>query len=446
MMISSWRRRRAARLAGKQQDKNSDGNNMELTIPSHFRCPISLDLMKDPVTLSTGVTYDRETIEKWIEAGNFRCPTTNQVLESFESVPNRTILRMIQDWCVENRSYGIERIPTPRIPVSSAEVSEVLSKVTVACKEGDQVRCRDLVAKLKGLANESERNRKRITTNGSASVLAEAFEAFSTGALDENVAVLEEILSTLTMVFPFHDDAKAFLGTSSSMHCIIWFLSSGDLSRRTNAVLVLKELVSSNQRKVNEVLEIEGAIEALFKMIKEPICPSTTKASLTIIYKLVTSPCTSENVLSTLVHMELVLLLLETLVESERSICEKALGILEGICTIEEGREAVSNNALGIPVLVRKLLRVSNLSTELSVSILCKLCKMEKSEDCGGVNLVVNQALQAGAFQKLLLLLQVGCEDRTKDKVTEVLKLLNLYRDRMECIDSLDFRDLKRPL
>ncbi|KAM1232407.1 hypothetical protein ACFX13_042966 [Malus domestica] len=33
--------------------------------PYHFKCPISMELMKDHVTISTGVTYERNNIEKW---------------------------------------------------------------------------------------------------------------------------------------------------------------------------------------------------------------------------------------------------------------------------------------------------------------------------------------------------------------------------------------------
>ncbi|KAK9027913.1 hypothetical protein V6N11_067734 [Hibiscus sabdariffa] len=292
-MISSWRRRRAAKRGGKLEQQGNENGEIELTVPREFRCPISLDLMKDPVTLSTGITYDRDSIDKWIEAGNFTCPLTNQVLTSLEPIPNHAIRKNIQDWCVENRSYGIERIPTPRVPITSVEASNILSKINVACKRQDGKGCRDLVLKIKSLAKESERNKRCIVTHGADDVLSEAFQAFSmASSFDENVGVLEEILSALTRMFPLDVEAKGFLGSASAMQCLVWFLSSGDLSRRRNAVLGLKELVSSsssdNRRKLNELSETEGAIEALFKLIKDLICPTATKAPLLVVYRITT--------------------------------------------------------------------------------------------------------------------------------------------------------------
>jgi hypothetical protein len=444
-MISSWRRKRAGRRAAKEEQRGEKGE-LELMIPNHFRCPISLDLMKDPVTLSTGITYDRQSIETWIDCGNQTCPITNQVLRSLEPTPNHTLRKMVQDWCVENQSYGIERIPTPRIPVSSAEVSEILSKITAASKRGDQVGCGELAAKIKALGKESERSKRCIAGNKTAGgVLSAAFETFSRSSVsfDANGAVLEEILSALTIFFPLDEQAKSNLGSAASLHSMVWFLKSGDLSGRSHAILALKELLhSSDESRADALAEIEGALEALMKMITEPICPTSTKASLMVIYHMINnSSYQNETIIQRFVDMGLVSLLLETLVDSERSICERAMGVLDVICSGEKGREKAYSHALTVPVSVKKLLRVSDLTTEFSVSILWKLCKNEKTEEGG----VLVEALQVGAFQKLLLLLQVGCAERTREKATELLKSLNLHRDKLECIDSMDFKDLKRP-
>ncbi|KAG8051798.1 hypothetical protein GUJ93_ZPchr0001g33134 [Zizania palustris] len=47
--------------------------------PPDFRCPISLDLMRDPVVSASGQTYDRESITRWFGSGKSTCPKTGQI-------------------------------------------------------------------------------------------------------------------------------------------------------------------------------------------------------------------------------------------------------------------------------------------------------------------------------------------------------------------------------
>nr|XP_043613346.1 U-box domain-containing protein 21-like [Erigeron canadensis] len=444
-MISAFRNRRAAKNA-KNVKKMMDVEVDEVTIPDHFRCPISLELMKDPVTLSTGITYDRESVEKWIyEDGKHTCPVSGVVLTSLDPVPNHTIRRMIQDWCVENKSYGFDRIPTPRAPTSSNQVSEILSKIVAMRSKRNGEGVMELVVKIKDLAKESERNKRCIVSNGASRVFSETFEAFSCNENQENASVLEEILSGLTLVLPFDQQTKSSLGSNRSLHSIVKIIKAGSLSGRRNAASVLKEILSSDQRKLNEFSAIEGSIEALAKLILEPIDTTTTNASLLAIYPLVT-PLTSfdqkKTIITTFLEMGLTEKLIEMLVQCTRSVCEKTLAVLEGLCSIDEGLEKAYKHALTVPVLVKKLLRISDIATEFSVSILWKLSKYEKS--IGDEENVVIEALQVGAFQKLLLLLQVGSSSKTKEKAGDLLKGLNMQRGRVECIESMDFKNLKR--
>ncbi|KAL5122433.1 U-box domain-containing protein 19 [Glycine soja] len=67
-----------------------------------FRCPISLELMSDPVTIETGHTYDRSSILKWFRSGNLMCPKTGKRLSSTEMVPNLVLRRLIQQHCYTN--------------------------------------------------------------------------------------------------------------------------------------------------------------------------------------------------------------------------------------------------------------------------------------------------------------------------------------------------------
>ncbi|KAJ7964445.1 RING-type E3 ubiquitin transferase [Quillaja saponaria] len=439
-MVLSWTRRRAFGRTNKKDQLSGSNVDTDMVIPTHFRCPISLDLMKDPVTLSTGITYDRESIEKWIESGNQTCPVTNQVLKSFDQIPNHAIRRMIQDWCVQNQSYGIERIPTPRIPVAPYVVSEILSRMTSAAQHGDDNKCQEMVGKIKAWGKESERNKRCVVDNGAGFVLANAFDSFSKISIEKYVGLLEEILGVLTWMLPLGEEGLSKLGSVGSLRCMVWFLNGKDLSARKNSGLVLKEVVcSGNFHVVDGLVRTGGVFEALVKMIREPIGPTATKACLTTIFHMISS---NERIKSKLVELGLVSLLLEIVVDSERSICEKALGVLDGICDCKEGKEIAKRNALTVPLMVKKILRVSELASEFSVSILWKLSNKGKKGEEG----VLIEAVQVGAFQKVLVMLQVGCGGSTKEKATELLKLLNIYRDRVECVDSsLELKYLKKP-
>ncbi|KAI3881670.1 hypothetical protein MKW92_001414 [Papaver armeniacum] len=74
-------------------------------IPDDFRCPISLELMKDPVIVSTGQTYERTCIQKWLDAGHKTCPKTQQTLSHTALTPNYVLKSLIAQWCESN---GIE--------------------------------------------------------------------------------------------------------------------------------------------------------------------------------------------------------------------------------------------------------------------------------------------------------------------------------------------------
>ncbi|CAB4304250.1 unnamed protein product [Prunus armeniaca] len=445
MMILSWRRRKSTRHANKKKEffagENLDMEMEEIAVPTHFRCPISLDLMKDPVTLSTGMTYDRSSIEKWIETGNRTCPATNQELKSFDQIPNHALRRMIQDWCVENRSYGIERIPTPRIPLTKYEVSRICERIAAAARRGDGRKCGELVGKIKAWAKESERNKKCMVENGIGCCLSAVFDSFASISMEDHVEILLDILSVLPWMFPVSEEGQLKLGSAGSLRCFLSFLEGKDLSARQNAVLVLRKLLSLDQKHVDDFVESEGAIEALVGIIREPISPAATRAALTSVLFMISSPsAASDEIRSRFVELGLVSLLLEIIVDAERRLCERALGVLDGLCDCKQGKDKALENPLTMPLLVKKILRISALVTEFSIAIIWKLCRIETEES------ILIEALQVGAFQKLLVLLQVGCGDGIKEKVTDLLKLFNLHTSKVDCVNSsMDFKYLKRP-
>jgi hypothetical protein len=70
--------------------------------PEELRCPISLQLMYDPVIISSGQTYEHICIEKWFNDGHSTCPKTQQQLAHLSLTPNYCVKALIASWCEQN--------------------------------------------------------------------------------------------------------------------------------------------------------------------------------------------------------------------------------------------------------------------------------------------------------------------------------------------------------
>lgn len=64
--------------------------------PEEFYCPISSELMSDPVIAVDGHTYERKFIEEWFKNHN-RSPMTNLPLQTKNLLPNLALKKMIND-------------------------------------------------------------------------------------------------------------------------------------------------------------------------------------------------------------------------------------------------------------------------------------------------------------------------------------------------------------
>eukprot|EP00899_Mesostigma_viride_P018052 jgi/Mesvir1/26248/Mv05726-RA.1 len=69
----------------------------DVDIPEPFLCPISHGLMVDPVVAPSGVTYDRECIQQWLNHRQHE-PVSKQYLRARWLVPNLALREMIQQW------------------------------------------------------------------------------------------------------------------------------------------------------------------------------------------------------------------------------------------------------------------------------------------------------------------------------------------------------------
>ncbi|KAG7466911.1 hypothetical protein MATL_G00147380 [Megalops atlanticus] len=67
-------------------------------VPDEFLCPITREIMKDPVIAADGFSYEREAIESWINSKNRSSPMTNLPLQTTIVTPNRTLKMAIGRW------------------------------------------------------------------------------------------------------------------------------------------------------------------------------------------------------------------------------------------------------------------------------------------------------------------------------------------------------------
>ena len=65
--------------------------------------------MSEPVTLSDGFTYERASIETWINAGNTTSPVTNETLSHNLFFPNQIAKNMIRAWREEGEGAALVR-------------------------------------------------------------------------------------------------------------------------------------------------------------------------------------------------------------------------------------------------------------------------------------------------------------------------------------------------
>ncbi|TKW21369.1 hypothetical protein SEVIR_4G162900v4 [Setaria viridis] len=81
-----------------------DQNNLlgAATPPPELCCPMSMKLMRDPVIIASGQTYERENIERWFNEGYDTCPRTQMKLRNFTVTPNACMKAVIYNWCKDH--------------------------------------------------------------------------------------------------------------------------------------------------------------------------------------------------------------------------------------------------------------------------------------------------------------------------------------------------------
>ncbi|KAH0995148.1 hypothetical protein GBA52_019012 [Prunus armeniaca] len=205
-------------------------SSSELGFPVDFRCPISLELMRDPVAVATGQTYDRESIKLWIESGHNTCPKTGQTLAHTDLVPNRALRNLIAMWCREQR-----------IPFETAENN-------------------------KGLVNAVKKNKAALeATRMTASFLVNKL------SVSQSMEAANGVVYELRSLAKTDSDCRACIAEAGAIPLLVRYLSSdvggAQPNLQVNAVTAILNLSILEANKTR-IMETDGALNGVIEVLR----------------------------------------------------------------------------------------------------------------------------------------------------------------------------------
>lgn len=386
----------------------------EIQVPPYFICPISLEMMKDPVTISTGITYDRENIEKWIfSAKNNSCPATKQSLTCIELTPNVTLRRLIQSWCTINSSHGIERFPTPKPPVSKPQIIKLL-------KEAKSPKMlMNSLKRLRSIASENDANKRCMESAGAMEFLTSIINNNnnSNEVFEEEegfMSTKDEALSILYQLKLSENGLRSLImsGNGEFIESLTRVMQHGSYESRAYAVMLMKDMFEVSTPTLLLSLKQEFFIQVV-QVLRDEISQKAMKASLQVLVNACPFGRNKVKAAEAGAIRVLVDLLLDS---SEKRVCELMLVLLDQICQSAEGRAELLNHPGGLAIVSKKILRVSKVGSERAIKILHSISKFSSTPS------VVQEMLSLGVVAKLCLVLQVDCGSKAKERAREILK------------------------
>ncbi|KAL4297674.1 hypothetical protein GQ457_12G027100 [Hibiscus cannabinus] len=390
-------------------------------IPQYFICPISLQIMKDPVTAVTGITYDRESIEKWLKtAKDITCPVTKQVLPSGSDLtPNHTLRRLIQAWCTANAIHGIDKVPTPKSPLSKIRLLKLIRELEVP---GLYV---NALNKMEVLAKDIERNKKSMEEAGVArAVILLLIRCYN----ESKTRGVEQALRILCLIWIPSREIKDLLNENQHfIDCLTWILGcdiENHVIIKTLAMQTLKQVIEAVNPRSLEKMKPEFVKEML-RVLKLKISKQATKSALQILIQ----ACLWGRNKSKIVQADTIFELIELELEKpEKNISELVFNLLAHLCSCAEGRAEFVRHAGSIAMVAKRILRVSPVTDDQAVCILSLISKNAASRE------ILLEMLRVGAVTKLCMVIQADCPTYLKQKARGVLRLHSNLWSNSPCI------------
>ncbi|PON76275.1 Coatomer beta subunit [Parasponia andersonii] len=344
-----------------------------ITVPNLFRCPISMDVMRSPVSLCTGVTYDRASIQHWLDSGHDTCPATMQTLPSKDFIPNLTLRRLINLWA---QSHG------PPSPSSSASFRSVVSEQQVRAliqqleNENDNPKVVvDYLTAIVDFASFRDENRTVVAS-------FDGFVSAITGVLCRGSArmeVLELVIRVLDSIST-ENSVRAQLHASVSkriqsfLSTIRLILRSGSWKSKIGSARVLSS-ISHDAESKRAITEDSDLLRELIHHLL--LLGSDSDFALhDAVFSCLIAVSVTRSTKAELVGFGLVGLLATTLSSrnSPKLVAEKALRLLAVVSTTAEGRSAIGKDGRCAAAVVERLMKVSRAATEDGVAVVWSVC------------------------------------------------------------------------
>ncbi|CAK9860419.1 unnamed protein product [Sphagnum jensenii] len=387
--------------------------------PDEFRCPISLDLMSDPVIVASGHTYDRASITRWIDAGNQTCFKSGQKLSHLSLIPNYALRSLISQWCedhhipfdkqdkVSKKGSSMEHIATTKAALEATKVtaSFLVGKLVTGSPEAQK----QAAYELRLLAKCSMDNRMCIADAGAIPLLV--------SLLSSKDSKTQENAVTALLNLSIFDKNKVLIMAAEALDPIIEVLRSAtSMEARENAAATLFSLSVVDDYKV-QIGSKPMAINALVVLLRDGTPQRGKKDAATALLNLAVYHDNKPKIVSAGIVPIIISLLQD---DEAEEIRDDTLAVLALIAGCPDGLAAINIEATAIPVLVGLLRSGSSRGKENAIVVLHALCKSGGEE-------VLSSVLQLKvARPSLNFLLTVGTP-RAKRRAISILKLLQRW-------------------
>jgi hypothetical protein len=366
-----------------------------LTVPKDFCCPISLDLMRDPVIISTGQTYDRSSISRWMDEGHTTCPKTGQTLAHTRLVPNRALRNLIVQWC---SAHGIPLDPVEfmdamgeafasacptkaALEANRATANLLIQQLANGSQSGKTIAARE----IRLLAKTGRENRAFLAEAGAIPYLRNLLASPNSVAQENSVTALLNL--------SIYDKNKSrIMDETGCLGSIVAVLRFGHTTEaRENAAATLFSLSAVHDYK-KIIADETGAVEALAGLLQDGTSRGK-KDAVTALFNLSTH---TENCVR-MIEAGAVSALVEAL--GNEGVAEEAAGALALIVRQPFGAKAVVNQDEAVAGLIGMMRCGTPRGKENAVAALLELCR---SGGSAATERVVKAPALAGLLQTLL--------------------------------------------